>query len=167
MIKLKKFEDNYNMDTIEMVKDFFNFHRKLTKSPEEFYVSYEEAKESLDDWIKEGQVINIFQNEDLAGFVFLKFTENKTAFLEDIYIKEEFRNSGIGKQVLNEIDNMAKEKGIKSMFVSVIPRNISALNFYIECGFDHLNMIELRKNYDESLNKSEEVNILGYKLKKY
>lgn len=111
MIKLKELEDKYNMDTIEMVKDFFNFHRKLTKSPEEFYVSYEEAKESLDD--------------------------------------------------------MAKEKGIKSMFVSVIPRNISALNFYIECGFDHLNMIELRKNYDESLNKSEEVNILGYKLKKY
>jgi len=27
-------------------------------------------------------------------------------------------------------------------------------------------MIELKKNYDESLNKSEEVNILGYKLKK-
>jgi len=27
-------------------------------------------------------------------------------------------------------------------------------------------MIELRENYDESLNKSEEVDILGYKLKK-
>lgn len=167
MIELKKLEDMYKQETIEMVKDFFNFHRKLTKSPEEFYVNYEEAKESLDDWIKEGQVINIFQDEYLAGFVFLKFTENKIIFLEDIYIKEEFRGSGIGKQVLNEIDNMAKEKGIKSMFVSVIPRNISALEFYIECGFDHLNMIELRKNYDESLNKSEEVNILGYKLKKY
>lgn len=167
MIKLEELEDKYIQGTIVMVKDFFNFHRKLTKAPEEFYITLKEAEETLHDWRKEGNVLNIFQDETLIGFVFLKFTENKTAFLEDIYIKEEFGGSGAGKKVLGEIDRMAAEKGIKSMFVSVIPRNVSALKFYIECGFDHLNMIELRKNYDKSLNKSEETEVLGYKLKKY
>lgn len=60
-----------------------------------------------------------------------------------------------------------KEKGIITIFVDVIPRNTSAIKFYLECGFDHLNMIQLRKNYDERLNKSDEIEILGYKLKKY
>lgn len=34
-------------------------------------------------------------------------------------------------------------------------------------AWNNLNMIELRKNYDESLNKSKEADILGYKFKKY
>lgn len=59
------------------------------------------------------------------------------------------------------------EKGVISLFVNVIPRNTSAMKFYLDCGFDHLNMIELRKNYDERRNKTEEIEVLGLKMKKY
>lgn len=53
------------------------------------------------------------------------------------------------------------------MFIDVIPRNTSAIKLYSECGFNHLNMIQIRKNYDKSLNKSEDIEILGFKFKKY
>ncbi len=53
------------------------------------------------------------------------------------------------------------------MFVDVIPRNEETLRFYLANGFDHLNVIQLRKNYDRSLDKDEEVEVLGQWMKKY
>ncbi len=60
-----------------------------------------------------------------------------------------------------------EEKHIKAIFVDVIPRNASAIKLYNECGFDHLNMIQLRKNYDKSLDKNEHIEVLGFDFIKY
>ena len=59
------------------------------------------------------------------------------------------------------------ERGVVSMLVDVIPRNTSAIRLYRQCGFDHLNIIQLRKNYDERLNKKDDIEILGFNFKKY
>ncbi|GIM33368.1 hypothetical protein [Paraclostridium bifermentans] len=53
------------------------------------------------------------------------------------------------------------------MIVDVIPRNTSAIRLYRQCGFDHLNIIQLRKNYNERLNKKDDIEILGFNFKKY
>ena len=53
------------------------------------------------------------------------------------------------------------------MFVDVIPRNASAIKLYKECGIDHLNMIQLRKNYDKTLDKNEHIEVLGFDFIKY
>ncbi|OPJ63603.1 hypothetical protein [Clostridium oryzae] len=58
-------------------------------------------------------------------------------------------------------------EGVVSMFVDAIPRNTGAIKLYRECGFDHLNLIQLRKNYDKNLDKKEEIDILGFNFKKY
>ncbi|MCG7844871.1 MAG: hypothetical protein MIO90_05515 [Methanomassiliicoccales archaeon] len=60
-----------------------------------------------------------------------------------------------------------KEKGVLAMFVDVIPRNEDALRSYISSGFDHLNMVQLRKNLDKGLDKGEEIEVLGHRMKKY
>lgn len=52
-------------------------------------------------------------------------------------------------------------------FYDVIPRNTSAIKFFKECGFDHLNLIQLRKNYDKKLDKNDEIELLGFNFKKY
>lgn len=59
------------------------------------------------------------------------------------------------------------ERGVVSMIVDVIPRNTSAIRLYRQCGFDHLNIIQLRKNYNERLNKKDDIEILGFNFKKY
>ena len=59
------------------------------------------------------------------------------------------------------------EKKVVAMFVDVIPRNTNAIKLYRDCGFDHLNLIQLRKNYDKSLDKKDDIEILGFKFKKY
>lgn len=59
------------------------------------------------------------------------------------------------------------ERGVVSMLVDVIPRNTSDIRLYRQCGFDHLNIIQLRKNYNERLNKKDDIEILGFNFKKY
>lgn len=68
---------------------------------------------------------------------------------------------------MEKLDELMIDKGVISMFVDVIPRNTSAIKLYKECGFDHLNIIQLRKNYDDRLNKKDDIEILGFNFKKY
>ena len=66
-----------------------------------------------------------------------------------------------------KLDELMVEKKVVAMFVDVIPRNTSAIKLYRECGFDHLNLIQLRKNYDKKLDKQDDIELLGFNFKKY
>jgi ribosomal protein S18 acetylase RimI-like enzyme len=102
-----------------------------------------------------------------VGFFYIRFGGQNVAWLEDLYISEEFRGIGIGKSAMAALDKLMEERNITSMFVDVIPRNTAAIKLYKQSGFDHLNMIQLRKNYDKRLDKDEEVEVLGFNFKKY
>lgn len=153
--------------TVSMITDLINHHRKLTNSLKEFWTTNEESKEALKDWQAKGTVYNVYLGDNIVGFFYILYGGTDAAWLEDLFIAEEYRSQGIGKKAFEKLDELMRKKGIRGLFVDVIPRNTSAIEFYMTCGFDHLNMIQLRKNYDERLNKVEEVEILGYKLKKY
>jgi GNAT superfamily N-acetyltransferase len=166
-IKIREITEELFMNTVKMLTELMNYHRKLTNAPKEFWQTEEESIETLREWEGTGKIYNIFCNETLAGFFYVRFGGQNAAWLEDLFISEEFRGEGIGKLAMNKLDEMLKEQGVLAMFVDVIPRNSQAIKFYIDCGFDHLNMIQLRKNYDSKLNKDEDIEILGFKLKKY
>lgn len=55
------------------------------------------------------------------------------------------------------LDKLMIDKKVVAMFVDVIPQNTNAIRLYIECGFDYLNLIQLRKNYDKKLDKNDEI----------
>jgi len=152
---------------IKMVRDFFNFHRTLTKSDKEHYMSYETARETLDEWLKTDNFRIVCVNDLVVGFIYYKLGGQDFAWLEDIFLKEEFRGKGYGKKIVSKFFKMLKTEGVVSCVVNVIPRNEVAIKFYIECGFNHLNMIELRVNFDSKYDKTEEIEILGHKLIKY
>lgn len=153
--------------TAQMITELMNYHRKLNNAPKEFWQTDEESHETLKEWKSKGTVYNIYFEECVVGFFYIRFGGQNVAWLEDLFIIEEFRGQGVGKTAFTMLDELMKEKGVITMFVDVIPRNTSAIGFYMDCGFDHLNMIQLRKNYDERLNKNDEIEVLGYKLKMY
>lgn len=159
-------KEDYKL-TAGMIMEFFNYHRKLTNAPREFWETEEEAFEDLKAWLKEDEVYTIFLAENKVGFIHLRFGGQNVAWLEDIYVAEDYRGKGIGRRAIAEVDKLMEGRNIKSMFVDVIPRNINAMKLYRNCGFDHLNMIELRKNYDHNLDKNDHVEILGMDFIKY
>lgn len=166
-ITLKRIEETNYAKTVAMITDFFNYHRMLTDAPKKFWQVDDESANDLEEWLNDGEVYNIYVNEDIVGFVHIRYGGQAAAWLEDIYVKDQYRGKGIGRLTIAEIDKLMREKDIKAMFVDVIPRNTSAIKLYKQCGFDHLNMIQLRKNYDTTLNKDEDVELLGFKFKKY
>lgn len=155
------------MTVSNMIMELMNYHRKLTNAPKEFWCALDNAKESFDEWFISGKIYLILEDEISIGFFYIKFGGNNAAWLEDLFILEKFRGKGFGKSAMRSLDKMLINDNITALFVDVIPRNNYAIEFYQEVGFDHLNMIQLRKNYDDRLNKTEEVEVLGYRFNKY
>lgn len=160
-IKIEIISDENISQVEEMLNEFFQYHfdlnnRKNTKI---------NGTRTLKQWIKNNDVYCIFSNEVIVGFINVRNGGTHVVYLDDIYIEKNARRKGIGKKAIDLLENKILSNGYKSLCVNVIPKNIEAIKFYIECGFDHLNMIELRKNYDNSFNKLDDVELLGYKFK--
>lgn len=165
-MKLIPYDNRHQDQMVTMITGLFNHHRDLTQSRAEFYQTQEESKATLGDWLSQGEVL-LIEDQNIIGFFYVRYGGQRAAWLEDLFIEEAYRGRGYGKGAMKLLDDHMKAQNILAMFVDVIPRNVTALQMYVDCGFDHLNMIQLRKNYDPSLNKLETLEILGHQLKKY
>ncbi|WVN85620.1 uncharacterized protein L203_100769 [Cryptococcus depauperatus CBS 7841] len=54
-------------------------------------------------------------------------------YLEDLYIKSEYRNQGLGKRFFGELGQIAKNKHCKRMEWRVLKWNTPSIAFYTEC----------------------------------
>jgi ribosomal protein S18 acetylase RimI-like enzyme len=88
----------------------------------------------------------IMNNGLLNGYVWLKIDQTKkSAFLYEIYLFEEFRSQGIGKEVLYEIEQYLKCKEIIYFKLHVFGTNEKAIKLYETIGFEvaGINMFKL------------------------
>ncbi|MCK8058161.1 MULTISPECIES: GNAT family N-acetyltransferase [unclassified Fusibacter] len=166
-MKLLTCNMNDQKNIAPMICELMNYHRKLTNAPKEFWQSLETSEKTFAEWLATGEVKKIDHKDETIGFIYLRLGGQSVAWLEDLYIDEKYQGQGLGKKVMNMLDEQLKDRGVISMFVDVIPRNPGAIKFYQECGFDHLNMIQLRKNYQKRLDKEETTDLLGFTFKKY
>ncbi len=63
---------------------------------------------------------------------------NDGCYIEDIYVKEEFRKSGEASRLANEISEIAKSKGYKMLYGTVCPSangSTSSLKVLLAYGF--------------------------------
>ncbi|RZN45243.1 GNAT family N-acetyltransferase [archaeon] len=166
-VSIADWDKTHWQDMVAMVRDFFNMHRALTGSSEDYWETDGTAAETLDGWVRSGKIYSVLVDGRLAGFLHVRFGGHDAVWLEGFFVDEEHRGRGVGRRALSAFDDEMARQGKKAVFVDVIPRNERALSFYRECGFDHLNMVQLRKNYDHSLDKDEHVDALGMRWRKY
>lgn len=64
--------------------------------------------------------------------------KGKVLYLEDFYIKEKYRKTGIGQKLFNEVIKTAKHDNCKRICWQVLEWNEPAINFYkkYNAGFD-------------------------------
>jgi GNAT superfamily N-acetyltransferase len=77
-----------------------------------------------------------------AGFAFF-FTAYSTwtgsgLFLEDLFVRENFRGHGVGKALLCELAEIARKEGLHTIKLDVLDWNESAIKFYKSLGADYL-----------------------------
>lgn len=166
-VAVAQWDGTGRQEMVAMVRAFFNLHRSLTGSSKEYWETDESAAQTLEEWERAGTIYLVSADGERAGFMHVRFGGHDAAWLEAFYIDEPYRDRGTGRRALSILDDTLMHRGIKAIFVDVIPRNERALAFYRSCGFDHLNMVQLRKNYDHALDKDDHVDALGVRWRKF
>ncbi len=167
MVLLRLCEKDDTVHLIPMIMEFYRYHRCLTGSRRPAQVDADAAQEVAEEWLSQGQLYVVEHAGATVGFLHLRFGGDRAAWIENMYMAEEYRRQGMGRDVIRQLDQYLTAQQVRALFVQVIPRNLAALSFFLQCGFDHLNSIELRKNYDSSLDKEEEVELLGFRMRKF
>ena len=62
-------------------------------------------------------------------------------YLEGIFIKEEFRHKGFAKELLNECEKWAREKGCKEFASDCELANECSMKFHLAMGFEEANRV--------------------------
>ena len=132
--------------TDKNIEDLLSLALKLWKDN-----SYDCLKEELLQILKEDKnsIFLYSVNNEIVGFsqVSLRYDyvegtdSSPVAYLEGIYIKENYRNLGYAKQLLKECENWAREKGCSEFASDCELKNDLSLEFYLKMGFSETNKI--------------------------
>ena len=66
------------------------------------------------------------------------FAGRAVMFLEDLYVRDEFRGKGIGKALLSEVAAVAQKENYHGMRWDVLDWNTPAIDFYRKLGAEFL-----------------------------
>lgn len=69
----------------------------------------------------------------------------RVLLLEDVIVRSEHRGGGLGRQLVEHVLAWAHEQGMTRVTLLADRDNHAALDFYRRLGFEHSNMLVLRK----------------------
>jgi GNAT superfamily N-acetyltransferase len=122
------------------------------------------VKNSVKQMKKEKKHIHFFvaeRNNKVIGaavYSIIYYTwAGKSIFLDDLYVKSEFRSNGIGSELLNKVFEVAEKEKCNRLSWQVEEKNIGAQKFYkkigarfgdkwFNCDFDQKAIIFFLKN---------------------
>ena len=101
---------------------------------------------------KNGKIILYEQNEKIVGLIVgivnndkvtrYDFDAPKRGRITELVVSKEYRNKGIGKELLNKMREHLKSIGCKKILIAVFGYNEKAIKFYNENGF-HVRMMDM------------------------
>jgi diamine N-acetyltransferase len=86
----------------------------------------------------------IYYKGKAVGYIVLTFGfsleyNGRDAFLDEIFITEEYRNRGIGKKAMEFIDEMCLKYGVNAILLKVKKKNVPARKLYKKFNFQESN----------------------------
>ena len=101
---------------------------------------YGSQRKAINEWLTGDGFKNAFvfsQNGNIAGLLSMKANPNKNFLkISTLVVVEEFRGMKIGGQMLEFAINYTKEKGYKSIIVTVSESKPKAVAFFQNSGFE-------------------------------
>lgn len=100
------------------------------------------TEELLHEWIfekKKAEVIFALENGEEIGFAlffhnFSTFLGRAGIYLEDLYVKPEYRGRGYGKALLKKLAQIAQERGCGRLEWWCLDWNKPSIDFYLSLG---------------------------------
>ncbi len=103
-----------------------------------------QSKEAISDQIKEGYSYYFIngKHSPVGYFAYkLSITKNEL-FLSKLYILSSERKKGIGKRVINFLEEICKENNVSRFTLTVYHKNLSAIKAYEKLGFKNMGLIK-------------------------
>jgi len=129
--KIRLAEENDLPEILELIKDLAEFEKaghKVTNTVEQMKLE----KDLF------GCFIAVDENNIIIGIALYFYAYytwvGKSLYLEDLFVKPEYRNKGIGSALLNEIFKLAKTKNCKRLRWQVLKWNKDAIKLYQKMG---------------------------------
>ena len=146
MITIKKMEEKDTQDVYEMMRDFYDSPAIIHE------VSGEVLRRDIDACINDNPYLEGFvfrAHGSIAGYAMLAksfSTEfgGPCIWIEDLYMKPEYLNVGIGTQFFQFLQEEYKGKAVLQR-LEVEPGNTRAIEVYRKCGYKEILYMEMIK----------------------
>ena len=106
-----------------------------TQAITELVSPLEETYEDVKKVIETTEVFVALFNEEVIGSVRIEIKPDSTAYLSRFGVLSSHQNNGIGKILMNAIDNSMRELGITCLYLHTASRMFSLIRFYYGRGF--------------------------------
>jgi GNAT superfamily N-acetyltransferase len=125
---------------LQMIRDLAEYERMS----DQVVATETGLRESLFSERRDAEVLLAYADDKPAGFAlffhnFSTFVGRKGLYLEDLFVKPEWRGAGIGKRLLVELARIAVERRCGRFEWSVLDWNEPAIGFYRKLGAVPLN----------------------------
>ncbi len=136
MVTIRRMRNEDVEEVGKMYSDFYSYHRRIMGSD----VTYSPEWGIEELRAVGGTVLVALDGSEIVGFARVKEDEG-AYFLKEIYVKPEHRGRGVGKSLLKACE----EEAGGNLYASVIPANLTALDFFLREGYSFLNSLELTR----------------------
>lgn len=141
-VEIREVHDGLKAKACKLIKGFWKEHNNLILTDEEAELDYIA-------WTNEGhRLFLIEQDSTYIGFAHLGSRGASIDWLEDLFVVPEYQSLGIGSCVINKFETIVKQYS-ESLYIEVAARNLNAIKLYNEIGYNCLNTITIRKDFNE------------------
>ncbi|WP_088049822.1 GNAT family N-acetyltransferase [Virgibacillus dakarensis] len=105
------------------------------KPPIELLLLADPSQKLVEEYLKRGECYVADNNKEIIGVYVLLPTIPETVEIANIAVSENEQGKGVGKELMMDAIQKAKEKGYKTIEVGTGNSSIGQLAFYQKCGF--------------------------------
>lgn len=147
-VNLRVYTDDYKEDIVRCIAQFFGFHIGLGSGNAVGTIDTHVAEQNLKDWTTgDNQLYVIVCANAVVGFLRIGYRGGNVAWIEDVFVKEEFRNRGIATESIQQAEEIIKATPpYNAICFDVVPRNRDAIRLYHKLGYQTLSFITVRKD---------------------
>jgi len=123
----------------------------------------QKASEALTALLRDanlGRAWVILDGDKPAGYVVLCFGYSlewlgRDAFIDELYLREEYRGRGWGRKTIQFVEEEARKAGVRTLHLEVVQQNSRALEVYRRLGFREHDSAFLSKWIAKDLSKPQ------------
>ena len=107
------------------------------------------SEQAIANLMKDNAVFKIVkQDNQIIGFYEYK-KEDERIFLSKLYVDKNYRHSKVGSYMFNDLLNIARNEGAKSIYLTVNKHNTPSYNIYLHWGFKVIDSVvnDIGNNY--------------------